>query len=166
MWIESHGIITLKDITASFNADGYGAYLNNTGAITAKAVTISGTNTFNNNGTNTAGSGLFVASRGAITVNNVIASNNGDGVFGHGAHLDNTIVPGSTGGVTLTGMNIFSDNQSDGLTVASLGAIKASNLYANSNGNMGVRFNNSAAATAQGVTLTRPMNSNTTVFMD
>lgn len=154
LWVESSGILTLKDITASFNANGYGAYLVNSGALTAKAVTISGTNTFNNNGTSSAGSGLYVTSLGAITVNNVNASNNGNGGFGHGADLNNNN-GGSTAGVTLTGMNIFSGNQGNGLTVASFGAIKASNLYANSNVNMGASFNNSTVATTtQFVTLT------------
>lgn len=153
LFIQSNGVITLKDVTAGSNTSGYGAYLDNDAALTPKAVTLSGTNNFNYNGNVSGSSGLYVTSKGQITVNNVVASNNGNGGFGQGAELYNN-VGSSTSGVTLTGTNIFTDNEGNGLSIITFGAIKANNLHANSNDGLGAYLFNSGAGTSQAVTLT------------
>lgn len=142
--VDTNGTITIKDITANDNS-GYGVSLDNDD-LAPKAVTLSGTNTFNANGI----TGLYVTSRGAITINNLSASNNSN----NGAELNNN-VGASTAGVTLTGTNIFSDNSSYGLYVESFGVIKINNLFANSNSGIGAYLDNSLVSVgAPAVTLT------------
>ncbi|MFN8410901.1 MAG: hypothetical protein U0Z26_00800 [Anaerolineales bacterium] len=145
---ESKGIITLKDVTASSNggANGYGAYLYNRFSATPKAITLSGTNTFNGNNMD----GLYIASDGAITLNNIIASSNS----GYGAQLYNNFNVAIPSGITLTGTNTFTDNNAIGLSITSFGAVKISNLFANSNTDSGVIIKNEQGNTAQPVTLT------------
>jgi hypothetical protein len=149
----SGGVITASNLTANGNgtdvtrpgtgypspddyeAYGKGVFLHNYGALTAKAITLTGVNTFNGN----ASSGLFGYSFGAITVNNVTASGNGcDPLFdtnsGYcaGAYLEGF-------GITQTGYGIFQDNVTDGLTAVSYkGSITLNNLYVDDNDRDGV----------------------------
>ncbi|MCJ7432381.1 MAG: hypothetical protein MUO77_02730, partial [Anaerolineales bacterium] len=72
----SNGAINLVNITASDNISGYGAYLIAQGA--GKAVTLTGTNIFNNNGLD----GLYINANGNIDIFDVTAnSNGGSGLF-------------------------------------------------------------------------------------
>ncbi|MBL8090747.1 MAG: hypothetical protein JNJ43_10485, partial [Anaerolineales bacterium] len=114
----SKGTITIKDLTANDNTN-YGANLDNDSATTAKTVTLSGSNTFNANGS----VGLFISSVGAITVNNISANNNSTGTDLNNALLINGLVP-ATAGITLTGTNIFNDNTNAGINILSYGIIK------------------------------------------
>ncbi len=132
--IFSHGAITVSNLTANSNA-GYGALLDNcnfNGTVcttpSAQPVSLLGTNTFNSN---TAGDGLDISSRGAITVYNVNASLN---TAGKGANLDNSNAS-TTQPVYLYGSNNFDFNSKDGLDVTSRGAITANSLAALSNSN-------------------------------
>ncbi len=83
------------------------------------------------------GPGLTVTTTGSILLNNVDAIGN----TGDGANLDNTGAS-SAQPVTLTGVNVFSENDGSGLSVYSKGAIKASNLVVDENGNWGANLNN------------------------
>lgn len=147
----SKGVITLNYITASYNTEGSGVYLDNclqsvtgVGACTntiSSGVTIKGVNNFSYNGWD----GLRVYSGGVITVSNVIANNNGtdldrDGdtntdydAYGKGMYLDNAGALIAKRGVTVNGINFFSDNISNGLFVVSKGLISLTNLTANNN---------------------------------
>ena len=136
----SHGVITANNINASDN-NGDGAYLNNCDdngsdcTVTfAKLVKLSGVNTFNNNGDD----GLDIYSFGAISLNSVTATNN---AF-YGAYVDNGwdnyLFKESVGTVTLTGYNIFNDNNDYGLQVFSHGNMLLNNLTASDNGYDGV----------------------------
>ncbi|MBX3035509.1 MAG: hypothetical protein KF758_01235 [Anaerolineales bacterium] len=152
--INSKGSVTLKDVSANSNLNGYGAVISNDSATTPKPVTLSGVNSFSGNGANVGFSGLVINSIGSVTISNLIASNNGKtAVFGYGAEIYNDTAPVPSG-VTLTGTNIFSDNISGGLYIATVGAVKASNLYANSNNHIGVEINNASATAPQSVTIT------------
>ncbi|MFN8410904.1 MAG: hypothetical protein U0Z26_00815 [Anaerolineales bacterium] len=142
--VTSNGTITLKDVTASNNTHGYGAILDNHTIGVAKTVTLTGTNTFDNNGTATGSDGLNIQSFGQITLNNILASNNGSGANGYGAQLKNDF---GTAGVTLTGTNIFGDNKSTGLYILTKGAINLANVYSNSNNGLGAQLDNSAGTT-------------------
>lgn len=140
----SNGTITIKNLSADDNSS-YGAMLDNSGASTAKTISITGTNTFNLN----SNAGLFVSSIGAVTLSNISASNNNTG-----ADINNAL-GSSTAGVTLTGTNIFNDNVNNGININSYGAIKANNLFANSNNGIGAYlFNSGATVGKPGVTLT------------
>ncbi|MGA7194101.1 MAG: hypothetical protein WBW94_10755, partial [Anaerolineales bacterium] len=129
--VSTYGAITTSNLTADGNAAGtttvYGVSLNNSLAVPPQKVMMTGTNNFNNNYSD----GLYVQSKGAISLSSVIANNSANG---NGVTLNN-----QTGtlaeSVTLTGINTFNGNDDNGLAVNTKGAITASNLNANSNGN-------------------------------
>ena len=108
------------------NSGGSGAILDNSSALTSKALTLTGTNTFNDNFND----GLDAFSYGAILINSLTGNNN---QTGEGADLDNQWV-GITGSLTLTGNSSFNNNGGDGLAAYSFGAITLNNLMANYNG--------------------------------
>jgi len=148
LWVFSDGIVTINNIGA--NGNGYlGANINNS-FDKDKAVTFTGFQQFNNNGS----TGLSIYSNGAITLANVVANNNTG--FGEGVHLDNS---GSTGdlGVTIKGVNQFNNNGANGLLVHSHGAIALNSITANENGRIGATLDNSPGVFAtlpKAVTLT------------
>jgi putative surface-exposed virulence protein len=148
LFIDATGTVSLNNITASFNG-AYGALIyNNAHLLTPRSVTITGTNVFNANSS----SGLDVYSYGAITVSNLTANANGQvGLGGNGVWLDNrgydpnVGIPGTGGDtvitrmpVTLTGINNFNLNYSDGLDIFSAGAISVANVSASDNGTAGI----------------------------
>jgi hypothetical protein len=143
--IGSFGAVALANVTASGNAtsdtDGYGAYIENNAAGSAKAVTVTGAGTFNDNYF----AGLYVVSRGAVTLSKITASGNGAA----GAYLDNTVSgPAAPQAVTLSVASVFDANGDVGLSVASFGAITIANLTANDNGSMGAALDNYQTGTA------------------
>jgi len=155
--VQSKGPITLTNVIAgdydpitntSYGNTGYGAGLYNADPGAVGGVTLLGVNTFSQNG----GDGLSIESRGAITVSNLTASDNGGGA-GTGATFSNSTSP-TAAGVTLTGTNIFCNNATSGLVVTSLGPIKANGLIAHSNNSYGASLYNRDASPAQAVTLT------------
>jgi hypothetical protein len=137
--INSYGPITLNNITASSNgllSNNEGAELVNTGADTAQAVKLTGINVFDGN----QNIGLWIYSKGAVTLNSVTAINT---VSAHGAYVDNkdsgTAVPQN---VTLTGTNAFNDNNGHGLWVFSYGAITLNSTTVVGNGSAGATLDN------------------------
>ncbi|MGD0610606.1 MAG: hypothetical protein ABSB41_03755 [Anaerolineales bacterium] len=155
----SHGTVYLNNIGASGNS-GAGAFINNTFNLThPQNVTVSGTNTLNNNGD----SGLAVVTYGTIAVNNITADNNGlnAGAYGWGAYLDNcgfsgsSCLPALVKSITLTGINTFNGNYQDGLWATSLGAIKGNSVNARGNRLDGAYLNNQwGKGSNGGITLT------------
>lgn len=152
--IDSYGVVTLNNLTARGNGHyddvldeyfGHGVFVDNSGAYLPQAVSVLGTNTFNDNSL----SGLEVYSKGAITANNLKANWNGwfdsandttgdpdylpdpDTVYGYGVKLVNTA---GTAGVTITGTNYFESNWNSGLHVESKGNIAVNNLTSLWNG--------------------------------
>jgi hypothetical protein len=149
--ISAVGVISISNLTANNSLNGYGAFISNTIATSAKSVSLSGVNNLNNNWD----TGLYVASKGAITLNSVTANGNGAGMSGAGAVIDNTLAA-TPQSVTLNGTNSFSSNYSGGLSVASKGNIKANNLTANGNygaASVGASFS-TLSGTSGSVTLT------------
>jgi hypothetical protein len=147
--IDSHGAITLANITAQYNY-GSGAELDTYGRTVGHAVTLTGTNSFNYNGNvSTVGSGLVVNADGNITVSNLTASYN----YFKGAELDNyanwvsnpyrttatPLVPFTTfGSVFVNGFGNFVGNMhSDGLFAWTHGSITVNRVTANGNGDGG-----------------------------
>ncbi len=143
--IFSKGIVTLANLAANDNGFN-GVYVANfySSAAAPKSVTISGTNTFNGN----AEQGLVIWSYGAITLNNINASSNGDSL--NNAFINNCVL--SVGAclavtqspVTLTGINSFNGNWGggDGLVLWSFGSISISNLSASDNDGQGAQLVN------------------------
>jgi hypothetical protein len=122
--ITATGPITANNITAYDNI-GYGAYLDNSEDFGAKALTLTGTNSFSDN----VNDGLWINSLGAITLSNITASDNA----GRGAYIDNQW-DYKNYNLTLSGYNTFNDNYLIGLEAYSNGNILISNLTANENG--------------------------------
>ena len=128
----SNGDITLTDVVASGNGGG-GAELDNTTGI--GSITLSGSNTFNDNGFNlTSSVGLYAVSNSNITLSGVTALGNGYD-FGGGAFL------GADGSVSIANSN-FSENCTTcqlgvGFAVFSMGSgdITLQGVTADNNGN-------------------------------
>jgi hypothetical protein len=141
LFITSFGIVTLNGLDANGNGTnhaslGWGAHLDNCGysgsactGVTPKAITLNGINTFFGNYQD----GLWIASMGAIKVNQVGSGSNTQG----GAYLNNQWT-GAVGGITLTtavptNINYFTDNGYVGLVAMSNGALALSSIWANRN---------------------------------
>jgi hypothetical protein len=140
----SNGTVTIKFVDASDNGS-YGAKINNSGAATPLPVTITSGN-FDGNATVTAGFGLQVYSKGAITGTDVKALNNGDsGTLSDGMELDNCREVGGfctgTGAVKLTNAGGHG-NSGDGMNVESYGLITLVDVGAGWNGLNGATFHN------------------------
>jgi parallel beta helix pectate lyase-like protein len=126
--IVSYGAVTMSNVTADGNAS-YGVWITNYGGAASRPVTITGTNSFNGQGS----FGLKIESSGAITLSNVTADRN----MGYGALLWTRGVSAPQS-VTLTGTNTFNSNgdsaaDESGLIVNADGNIIVSNLTASYN---------------------------------
>jgi hypothetical protein len=85
----------------------------------------------------TGGTGLFITSHsGPVSINNLTVYESN----GNGAYIDNT---NGTGSVTITN-SYFKNNNSDGLTIYSNGAVTLSNVHSSKNTNSGAYINNIA----------------------
>ena len=126
----SYGAIILNNITANTNMDnGVDLYYSNgISQDVTGAVTLTGTNTFNDD----VGIGLVVDSKGAINASNLNAV--GDINTSESDGVDLT----TNGAVTLTGTNTFDDYGGTGLNVNAQGNITASNLTAVDDGELGI----------------------------
>jgi hypothetical protein len=125
--INSYGAITLNNVTASGNGLE-GTVLQNDYNLAGQAVTLKGSNTFNENGGN---GGLGVFTLGTITANNVTASGNeGVGALFVNCQCLFGLTPRN---VTLTGVNTFVDNGQAGLVVESSGSVVLSRVTASDN---------------------------------
>jgi hypothetical protein len=140
--VKSNGIVVINAVKAENNGsvDGIsnGIFVDNstgTGAVTIDGV--SGTVANNNNG-----SGVYVISKGIITVKNLEASNN----HAFGYYLNNQ--NGTNTGVNVLGTiprwyNNLNGNWIDGLNILSKGAVIVQKTKANSNGYYGTYIDNS-----------------------
>ncbi|MFN8410892.1 MAG: right-handed parallel beta-helix repeat-containing protein [Anaerolineales bacterium] len=146
LYVKSKGAITLNNVLANKNSN-MGAYLTNDFTGAAGAITLTGFNVFTENIDN----GLFITSRGAIVINNITASSNGQS----GANIQNTMAGIVTPQpVTLAGTNRFEDNNGSwGLVIKSNGLITTNNINANINKFLGVEIDNSTGVNA-GVSMT------------
>lgn len=151
IFIDSNGAVTLANVTSSYTSSGssYGLFISNTANTATPAnVTITGTNIFNNN----AAKGLFIATYGVVTLNNLTANSNGSGGV---QVINNTGTLAKS--VTLNGNNTFSFNSGTGLNINSLGAIKINNIVASYNGgasSSGAELINNGAIENQPITIT------------
>jgi hypothetical protein len=127
--VRSNGAISLNSITA-INNNKDGALVENQISPFASNLTLTGTNLFLSNYND----GLEAHSLGVITLNNVTANKNGiiTGSFsGYGARINNSA--SALKGVTLTGVNEFSENYDGGLKIDSAGPVKLNKITANGN---------------------------------
>ncbi len=155
--ITSLGPVSITN-TDSYENANFGGYIDNSSAASAAPVTIKVMvpATTSNGFWNNAGGGLYVDSRGIVTISNIIVENNG----GTGASIDNT-PPGTAAGVAVTISNAgfrFNTDGSDltsenGLEINSKGAITLTNIMAMDNNGIGVYLNNKVMGTTAGVTI-------------
>jgi hypothetical protein len=144
LYITSKGNVSLVDLIASGNRDE-GVEIQNTASPTSAGVVVSGVNVFTGN----KGDGLLVRSKGGVLLANLTSQGNG----GDGVNVTNHTST-TNGAVTITGVNSFSENTSDGLYIRSKGAITLSNVTADENVNdSGARLDNDEAGASGGITI-------------
>jgi putative surface-exposed virulence protein len=123
--IESKGNISLTNIAANHNYEGFGAYLRNSFTGSAGTMTITATtDQFNYFSSYNAKAGLVVDSFGNISLTKVNACEN----YGRGAELYNDLAP--TPKTVMVTNGIFNDNNNDGLLILSKGAVTLSGVMA------------------------------------
>lgn len=146
--VTNSGNIVLDNVRANDN-NGYGAFLDNTAG--NGNVTLTGTNTFNGNGSD----GLHILTKGDI---NIAGSDTGNENGGNGASLDNSA---GSGNVNLKGAGIFDGNSKSGLKTFSNGSITLVNITASNNvDGYGAFLNNSAGSGDVTLTGTNVFNNN------
>ncbi|NWF65648.1 MAG: right-handed parallel beta-helix repeat-containing protein [Chloroflexi bacterium] len=124
--IGSDGSIVAENITASNNG------LTGADFSTDASFTLQGANLFENNG----GTGLYILANGDVTLENIVANTNGtSSIFGAGAEIYST-----TGGVTMSGANIFENNLNNGVLIEAGMDVSLSNITASQNGGMGLEI--------------------------
>ncbi len=136
LYVDAVGDINAENLTVNDNgvdnALGNGAELYTLGSFS-----LVGTNVFNGNNN----TGLYVDAFGEIDVENVTANNNGvGGVFGNGAEFY------SLSSFTLSGVNTFNDNYSDGLFVHAVLGVAIDETYAGFNGGNGLYIETDGSA--------------------
>ncbi len=153
--VYTNGAVSANNLTAICNGysdncitplSSIGVFIDNSGG--TGNVTLSGANTFEDNSSN----GLWIYSKGVITVSNLTVKGNDTSLATStpGARLDDSL---GSGGVTLTGTNIFSGNHDAGLNVVTRGAVLLYNIVAYANTGYGAQVENSSSGLAPGVTL-------------
>lgn len=132
--ITTTGNVKLSNVDATENPSN-GVLIDNR---SGSGAVIVDTGNFSNNGTSVFGGlGIYVLSKGPISVNDVTANANGWA----GAMLFNDNI-GAQGGIILTGTNVFNGNIQDGLMLSSTGSINVSNTTADANGLTGAYMDN------------------------
>jgi hypothetical protein len=141
--VNSNGAVTLTDI----DVDGgdfrdYGVWVNNsTGSKTGVTMKTSGL--YNNNDvTNFQVQGIHILSSGQVTLDELYLDYNPLGLY-----VD------TDGGVTVTDSNV--QNQSNGMQIIAGGAVVITNIEARSGSGLGVSIDNSLAAPAAAVTISK-----------
>jgi hypothetical protein len=127
--VHSKGVITLSYVEDRGN-DTNGIRLNNLSADTPQAVIVTRTSIIGN----ASGYGLYIQSKGDVTLNNVSAQTSM-----YGAYIDNSSSPSAK--VTVLGslgQNTFSGNDVDGLTIMSNGNVSLTSVVADHNVRKGI----------------------------
>jgi hypothetical protein len=157
LYIDSRGLVTLTNISASGNY-GSGAYIHNDTGNVYLLTTGSGSNNFNNNAGLNSRNGLVIDTKGAVIINKVNASGNASN--GQGVLVGDTMTAGN---VTVNGGN-FNSNYF-GLQIISTGTITVNNISASHNTNISVILQNLADVSGtKSVTVTRSKFNNNTGY--
>jgi hypothetical protein len=146
----SGGTITVLNSSANSNQnDGGGFMLNSSKSVLPKTVQVRNVEAYGNDWI-----GVWVGSKGTITLTNVTVSDNG---YEGGIHLDNCLdslgVCGGSGGVSITTITA-NNNGSIGLDVDSKGLITLNGAWVNNNGGQGISLVNNYTPSIAGITMT------------
>ncbi len=139
LFVFSNGNINLTGVTTWYASTDHNAELRNEYATAPRTVSVTNSDFSYGNG----GSGLYIISRGAVSLNKVTStsSTNGNGVF-----IDNR---SGTAGVTLTntlGNSKMDSNYFDGLFILSDGAISVTGVDAANNGGHNINLDTSSGS--------------------
>jgi len=136
--LASNGNVLAEHLVAHQNRNGDGVFIDNTFALTPKAVTITGSGKFYGNLLN----GLNIQSDGAISTNQLSASDNLlDGIDLH------TTLETTSPAVIMKGNNIVSGNGLNGLYIASPSSVVLNRVIADSNVQAGIIVGSNNTAT-------------------
>jgi hypothetical protein len=138
--IEASGAVLLHGVVSDNNGGasiGNGAYIENLFNAPNAPVTLSGVNEFNGN----SGNGAYIATNGAVTLNNITAYQNNHSGSGYGVQIINN-TDSTASNVVLTGAGLFTYNAQDGLYILSNGNIILSNITSTDNQGNGAILNN------------------------
>ena len=139
-----------ENITADGNKTSDGVYIDNDPG-SPKDVTLSGILSFKNNGNGDGDDGLYISSKGNVTLADVVATGNKD----EGVEIINTASSASaTVTIGLGGANIFSSNSRGGLLIRSDGNVSLSNVTADNSGGDGANIENHTSNTQGFVSIT------------
>lgn len=146
IWVQTSGDIALDDVSSNGNADN-GAYLENCGyrrdfvnggwrclGSQTSTVTLTGTNSFNNNGTSFDGAiGAYILTNGDVALNNVTANENMMDTNDNGGV--GVLVESNGGDIAVTGTNTFNGNSLSGAQfwTSGTGNVSLQNLNVSSN---------------------------------
>lgn len=171
--VYSNGAIALSSMIANGNGAGYGVYIANDITGFSSSVSLSGTDSFNNNYLD----GMDILSYGTISVKTTSLIADGNGIAGNngvGLYLDNCVDAGSgctavsAKSVVLTGASMINGNYGQyydgintyieaGLVISSKGIITASTVTANDTlQGAGAVLDNSQGSSAATIALTGP----------
>ena len=138
VYVMSNGNISLTGVSSKYSTYDRNAELRNEYATSPRSVSI--TNSDFSAGYDT---GLYIISRGAVTLNKVTSNSSANG---NGVYIDNR---SGTAGVTLTnslGNSKIDSNFSDGLWVRSNGAISITGVDAANNGGHNINLDTSSGS--------------------
>lgn len=157
LWVDAIGAINLNKVTADRNdsngyltagGTGHGVYLDNHLVSSPANVTITSYVFTNDNPQY----GLYIKSKGAVTVTSATSTNNGDAGVYEGIYIDNTA--SGSGDTTRyvylpAGTNVITGNSANGLKVLTYGGVYIyGSLTANENQSAGVVLGDAATGSA------------------
>jgi hypothetical protein len=146
LMVTTTGDVTVERVESKNNKNNRGAYIDND-AGTGKVTIVD--SRFNDNGNGKNDDGLFISSRGSVSLVNVVASGNKD----DGVEISN-YTSATNASVQIAGTNVFNGNTSDGLYIRSKGAIALENITADgSKKDSGARLDNDEAGAVGGITI-------------
>jgi len=141
LYILNLGNITLSGrISANSNLQGGACLYNYLASPTAKPVSVSGFTANDNQD----GYGLDIETKGSITLTNITANGNSSS----GCHADNYQGGSGSGNLTMTGINTYSDNLSNGFEAETNGIVSITGVTADRNGNHGMTLSSYGAGRA------------------
>ncbi len=138
LYVDSLGTITVSSyVQANNNLGGAGIDLYNQSSTSAKSIIVNNAET-NGNFTN----GVSIYANGTVTLSNLEGSDNGDS----GLYVDN-IFGLFNGNVTMTGYNLFTNNNDYGLEIYTPKAASVSGVTAEYNGLSGIYIESASGTT-------------------
>jgi hypothetical protein len=148
LYVKSRGAITLSSVTAYQNHGQYGAFLDNsggTGSVTVTSPAAAGYAGANSFWGNDNGYGLYIQSKGAVTVTNLDAYSN----FYDGLYIQNDYgIAGITVNKNLSNWyNGFWDNGDQGIDLSTKGIVNLSSCVASENDHEGILIIGAGAIT-------------------